>query len=91
MRIVLINRNRPDCGFYAIIELDKPFKHPRGYRKYVGLSGKEKLPRINVIPFSNTLDRWAARPTFEPVNIEEKDFPEVLIKKIKKLYTMEEP
>lgn len=89
MRIVLINRNRSDCEFYAIVELDKPFNHPRGHYKYVGLSGDEKLPRINVIPFSNTLDRWAARPTFESVNIEEKDFPEVLIKKIKELYAME--
>ncbi len=89
MRIVLIDKNRSDCGFYAIIELDKPFKHPRGYRKYVGLSGSEKLPRINVIPFSNTLTKWAIAG-YEPVNIEEKDFPEVLIKKIKELYTMEE-
>lgn len=91
MRIVLIDRNRSDCGgFYAIIELDKPFKHPRrGYCKYVGLSGNEKLPRINVIPCSNALDKWIWLG-YESVNIEEKDFPEVLIKKIKELYTMEE-
>ncbi|MDE5754834.1 MAG: hypothetical protein K2H89_09900 [Oscillospiraceae bacterium] len=89
MKIVLIDRDRSDCIFYAIVELDKPFKHPKGYRKYVGLSGKEKLPKLNVIPFSNTLDRWLGLG-YEPVNIEEKDFPEVLIKKIKELYTLEE-
>ncbi|MDE6519685.1 MAG: hypothetical protein K2K91_04390 [Ruminococcus sp.] len=90
MRIVLIDRNRSDCEFYAIIEFDKPFKHPRREYHYVALSSDEKLPRLNVIPFSNVLDRWASKPWYEPVNIEEKDFPEVLIKKIKELYTMEE-
>lgn len=91
MRIVLINRNRSDCGgFYAIVELDRPFKHPRGEYHYVGLSGDEKLPRINLIPRSNILEKWSWDPCYESVNIEEKDFPEVLIRKIKKLYEMEE-